>query len=63
MNNIKSPILPRIACRRQGFLQLARRKVDWEANLKVNLLRDTALGKLLLQIVVLKVSLQLVDIF
>ena len=31
--------------------------------MEVNLLRDTALGKLLPQIVILKVSLKLVDIF
>ena len=62
-NVIKSPILPRIPGCREGFLKLARRQIDWEASLKVNLLRDTALGKLLPQIVILKVSLQLVDIF
>jgi len=62
-NVVKSPILPRIPSCREGFLQLARRKIDWEASLEVNLLRDTALGKLLPQIVILKVSLQLVDIF
>ena len=62
-NDVKSPILPRIPGCREGFLQLAGRQIDREASLEVNLLRDTALGKLLPKIVILKVSLQLVDIF